>query len=176
METSGYMPYATSSTPMVPPPRLHWGWVFALSILTRGLFGEIWLVVQANWIRRVTGRSEARTWAILNLCAIPLLVLLAAALGIALGYQGVALAGDQRPWRALEAFVGLSVFAIHVITVFKMRAELESAPIDIPLGSVMTFFFGALYFQYFLRDWMPLDGSAAAPYPQYPYPNVPPPA
>lgn len=175
MEAPAYLPYQQPGTPLIPmPPRLHWGWVLALSLLTRGFFGEIWLVVQANWIRRMTGRSEARTWAILNLCAIPLLVLVAIVFGVMLGYQGFALSGDQRPWRALQALVGLSIFAVHVITVFKMRAELEGSPIGIPLGGVMTFFFGALYFQYFLRDWVPMDVSAAMPYPQYTYPSVPP--
>ncbi len=175
MGTPGYLPYTNPGMPIVPPPpRLHWGWVLVLSLLTRGLFGEIWLVVQANWIRRVTGRSEARTWAILNIGAIPLLVLVASVFGTLLSSQGVALTGNQRSWPALQAFGGLSILAVHVTTVFKMRAELENAPVGIPLGGVMTFFFGPFYFQYFLRDWVPLEHGAATPYAQYTYASVPP--
>ena len=175
MGSWAYMPYGNPGAPIVPPPpRMHWGWVFALSILTRGLFSEIWLVVQANWIRRVTGRSEARTWAILNLCAIPALVVAGILVGVVLGSQGFALAGQQRPWLAIEGVVGITVFVLHIVTVFKMRAELESTPIAIPLGPVMTFLFGGLYFQYFLRDWIPMDYSMATPHLQYTYPSEPP--
>jgi len=43
--------------------------------------------------------------------------------------------------------------ALWVATVFTLRSELSQAPIDIPLGGVMTFFFGPIYFQYFLHDY-----------------------
>lgn len=31
-----------------PPPSLHWGWVFLLSILTLGIFAIVWPFIQAN--------------------------------------------------------------------------------------------------------------------------------
>ena len=178
MGTPGYEPYTTPGMPaMVPMPRrLHWGWVLALSILTRSFFGDIWLVVQSNWIERVTGRSEARKWAIINLCAIPLLFVGALAFGLTAGAQGFALANDRQPLLALQAVVGIIILALHVITVLKVRTALEEEPIGIPLGVVMTLFFGPVYFQYFLRDWMPISYSTSMPYPQHPYPTVPPPA
>ena len=39
------------------PPKLHWGWVLLLTIVTAGLFYVIWSFVQAVWVR-VNPKSE----------------------------------------------------------------------------------------------------------------------
>src|SRR6267378_836963 len=41
------------------PPSLHWGVVLLLGILTCGLFGWVWAIVQANWMRKVQPASKA---------------------------------------------------------------------------------------------------------------------
>lgn len=175
METPAYPPYTNPGTPNVPmPPRLHWGWLVLLSVLTRSFFNDIWLLVQTNWICKLTGNSDLRTLAIVNLCKLPFAIVVGAFAGSFLAASGQQ--GDD--FRHLLTYVGIvyaiGVIAIYLFTVFKVRAELESAPIGIPLGGAMTFFFGPIYFQYFLRDWVPMAYSPAVPYPQYTYPTVPP--
>jgi hypothetical protein len=160
MSTTPYPPAPQFVDPrIVPqPPRLHWGWVLALSVLTRSLFGEIWLVVQANWVRRITGNSEPLTWAIVNVCVLPFVLFSAVALGIV-----IAIAGNHSIPQAIQSLfagiAGLGTFVLYVIANFKMRSALEAAPIGIPLGGVMTFFFGPIYFQYFLHDYVLPDAA-----------------
>jgi hypothetical protein len=43
------------------PPRLHWAIVLVLSIVTLGLFMDIWLLVQAWWVRKHDRSSRALT-------------------------------------------------------------------------------------------------------------------
>jgi len=64
--------YAYPSAPPVfrgfpAPPRLHWGIVFGLSVITLGIFGMIWMVVQANWVRKVTKNSKPLIWSLVYL-------------------------------------------------------------------------------------------------------------
>ena len=55
------------------PPRLHWAIVFALSFVTIGIFGMIWMVVQANWVRKVTKNSKPFIWCLIYLLFLPLM-------------------------------------------------------------------------------------------------------
>lgn len=175
METSAYTPYATSGTPVMPmPPRLHWGWVLLLSVLTRSLLADIWLLVQAVWIRKITGRTDVQTWAIVNVCKVPVGLLIGVIAGASYVHGDGTLQQAKLTFAGLEVMFGIAVLVVYLTTIFKMRAALEDEPIGIPLGGGMTFFFGPLYFQYFLRDWMPMSYSPATPYPQYTHPSVPP--
>ena len=135
------------SKPMPKPPRVHWGIILALQIVTLGLFSPVWLIVQSNWVRRVNGKSSAFWWAIVYASMLPALFLL-----------GVieALVGVQPNDPPMVAF--LLIFRIGIIVaalgaLFVLRSELESTPISIPLGGVATFFLGVIYFQYHLYDY-----------------------
>lgn len=176
METSAYTPSPYPGMPitMPTPPRLHWGWVLLLTLLTRGFFGDIWLLVQAIWIRKVAGRNDLQRWAIVNVCKIPVGILIGAATGAASAHAGLTLNQSRGAIGLTAGMYGLVVAVIYLVTIFRMRTALEEPPIGIPLGGVMTFFFGTLYFQYFLRDWVPMTYGTAAPYAQYTYPSVPP--
>ncbi len=57
-----------SAIPM--PPTLHWGLVAAFSILTLGIFGLVWRFVQANWVRKIDGKSKAALFFGLGLAAL----------------------------------------------------------------------------------------------------------
>ena len=130
---------------MPKAPRLHWGWVLALQLLTRGLFGSVWIIVQANWVRRVNGKSRAFVLSIVTLCSLPALVLLIMIEALVRAEQ-----------TAIGVITGLAVIAIAVLsiwTTFQLRYELESTPINIPLSGVATFFLATIYFQYHLHDY-----------------------
>ena len=74
---------------LVPkPPRLNWIILLSLEIVTVGVFGLVWLVVQAAWIKRITGEYRSLVWAIVNLCALPFLLTVALVLGIIAGISG----------------------------------------------------------------------------------------
>ncbi|AFL87847.1 hypothetical protein Terro_1540 [Terriglobus roseus DSM 18391] len=140
----------------VPPPvRLHWGWVLALSLLTRGYFNSIWMVVQANWIKRVTGREDVLWWSIANVAMLPVLVIIGIMAGVTMALVPHLGANDGSSSTLL---VGANVLgtvlylAVYVKTVFTLREALELPPIGIPLGGVMTFLFSGIYFQYMLHD------------------------
>lgn len=150
--------YAYPSAPQVVratprPPRLHWGWVLALQLITRGFFELAWLIVQANWVRRVRGKSRAFPFAIALASLLPVMILYIVFMAVVMR-----LLGDEYATGA-SIMVGLWVVAfivLRLVTVFTLRAELQEEPINIPLGGVLTLFLGTIYFQYHLRDW---DGS-----------------
>ncbi len=125
------------------PPQLHWAWVLVLSFLTNGLFGAVWLVVQAWWARRLRGGRTALFLAVL--CT--------------------ALVGSEcvRGWLLhTGVFDGGHLeeltFAVWLAAVYTLRGELVSEPIGLQLGYVGPLFFGAAYLQYYLGS----AGSNAA--------------
>ena len=156
---SSYPPYiAYPSAPpvlrVVPdPPRLHWGLVLVLSVVTAGIFGQIWLIVQCVWVRKVYGRSKALPWAIAYLATLPAAIVA----GFLIGVVGVlthrSLGEIQAIANMLTLVVQIAIFVLFLVTAYTLRGELESDPINIPLGGVMTFFFSVIYFQYHLYDY-----------------------
>jgi preprotein translocase subunit SecY len=158
---SSYPPfYAYPSAPPVvravpDPPRLHWAWVFVLSVITFGLFAMVWLIVQANWVRKVYGHSKSLPWAIAYACILPALFLFA----ILMGVMGTLLHLQNAQAIVASAILlaRIALLVLWIVTVFKLRDELSSEPIDIPLGGIMTFLFGPLYFQYHLSDYVVPD-------------------
>jgi hypothetical protein len=44
------------------PPSLHWGILLALSVATAGIFGWIWAIVLATWVKRLTGTVKPLIW------------------------------------------------------------------------------------------------------------------
>src|SRR5262249_9368536 len=132
---SQYAPQAAPMPGYYPPPMpptLHWGLVLLFSILTLGLFGIVWIFIEANYVKRVDTRTNAVTllifWIVLEFTFwIPFLGFLAA--------------------------VGSIV--CYFMAVFAMRQSLVMyyntvEPIGLRLSGVMTFFFATLYFQHHL--------------------------
>jgi hypothetical protein len=57
-----------AASPTVPsPPGLHWAIVLALGIVTVGIFLDIWLIVQARWVRKFEPTSKALPLAIVSI-------------------------------------------------------------------------------------------------------------
>jgi hypothetical protein len=145
------LPFSVSMTPPPPvpiprAPSLHWGWVLALNVLTRNLFAIVWLIVQANWVRKVRGRSTAFRLAIAHLCFMPALFLFMTIMQI-LGIR------DGSTLFGVIFILGLlTFFGLWVATVFTLRSELSESPINLRLSGVMSLLFGPIYFQYFLHD------------------------
>jgi len=133
------------------PPRLHWGWVLALNIITRGIFEPIWLIVQANWVRKVLGKSKALPWAIVYVCMFP--AIFGMAFFVAMVFIVMKVELDPAYLGVLMVLAVLIAIGTRLAAIYILRDELAQAPMHIVLGGVMTFFFGATYFQYHLRDF-----------------------
>jgi hypothetical protein len=107
----------------------------------------VWLLVQANWVRRVRGRSAAFRLAIAHASAIPALIFVLIVAQFLGAKDGSALLG-------IITIGGMvAFFGLWVTTVFTLRSELEQSPIGLSLSGVMTLLFGPIYFQYFLHNF-----------------------
>lgn len=132
-------PASTAATLYPAPPSLHWGIAVLLGVLTCGLFGWVWAIVQANWMRKVQPASKA-----LVMWSIAVFLLL---IDIVLGVS------HDDTAKALGIVARLGGAILWIAASFNMRSSLEehyntAEPIGLDLNGVMTFFFNVYYFQY----------------------------
>ena len=144
-----YQPVAPGYAPTAfypDPPNLHWGLVLLFVVLSCGIFGTVWEIVQASWLKKVDPLSKAL------LIYIGALVVLA---GIFLvSFFGSASHTD------VAGFTGVLQVAYSVVLIvgrFSFKASMEkhynvAEPMGLSLSGVMTFFFGGIYFQYHMND------------------------
>jgi hypothetical protein len=120
---------------------MHWAMLIILCALTGGVFGAVWLIVQANWTRQMRGRGVALFFAIVN-CA----------------FTVIATVVQLAQWMKWTTFSfndywdGL-ILALWIACVYTLRDELRSEPIGLPLGRFMPYLFGPVYFQYHLMTY-----------------------
>jgi hypothetical protein len=144
---------------MPAPPRLHWGWVFGLSIVTLGLFGMFWMVVQAHWAKKIIRDSWPFGWSLAYLLSFPAFYLIAVAGGALLGVMHrTDLLGEFTA--VLVPTFRLTRVILYIMAAFTLRGVLQAEPIDIPLSGVMTFLLAPIYFQYHLYDYS-VEGKVA---------------
>jgi GYF domain 2 len=144
-----------------PPPSLHWALVFLFNLLTGGIFGFVWIFVQAGWVKSIDPSSTAIRDYLLGM-------ILGAFGGIAFGISTVVAIGtgdispDNLTIEALGSmgmgFLILMAFVVagvifHIKALFGMRASLVRyyntvEPINLRLSAIMTLIFNILYFQY----------------------------
>jgi Pilin (bacterial filament)/GYF domain 2 len=129
-----------------PPPSLHWGLVLLFTILTFGIFGIVWPFIQANWVRRVDGESNAKLMLGLSITC------------YFLGYFLIA-AGTPSPEGdgAHPGMVGFGVllelvyFVLYVAAFFSMagsiRREMAAYRVPVEIGGATLFFFNTWYLQ-----------------------------
>jgi amino acid transporter len=146
----------SATRPLPQPPRLHWGWVLALNIITLGIFEGVWLIVQANWVRKVRGKSRTMPWAIILAALLPGFFLFIFILGVVFAIAQISL--DQSLVGILTNCFRIALVIVRLTTIYTLRNELAEEPINIQTGGVMTLFFGGIYFQYHLQDFT-FDGA-----------------
>ncbi len=143
---------------------MHWTLLLILSIALGYFVGSLvvdaWLVLQANWIRRASGRTLGLRLALWGLATdFPSLIgTLAAKIPLVRAHVGEASAhitlGSRHVILGLLGFWDIAMVVLYLATVFVMRSDMEDEPIGLSLGGVMTFFFGPYYFQYWLQDYV----------------------
>ena len=145
-------PYQPASEPQ--PLRMHWTCLLILSIglgyFTGALFVDLWLVLQANWIRRATGRTMGLQFALWSV-GVDLIWLL----GTLVGKLSLVRVHEAKPiLQTTVGLVDLVMIMLYLLTIFTMRSDMEDEPIGLAMGGGMTFLFGAYYFQYWLQDYV----------------------
>jgi GYF domain 2 len=136
---STYISAAPQVSPYPPPPSMHWALVLLIAVVTCGLFGWVWAILQAAWVKKVQPASNGILfW------------------GIAIGLQVVyvALSISQDP--GVKAFGGIAELAgvvLWIVGAFSLKSSIEehfniAEPMGLQLSGVMTFFFNIYYFQY----------------------------
>jgi hypothetical protein len=142
-EVPGYIPQQQATAgPM--PPGMNWGLLLFLYLVTCGLFGLIWVFVQASFVKKIKPDSSALMWYAIG----------AGGLFVSIVVAGMAASAGSAS--DAQTLVGLMEFGCSVIILvghYSLRSSLEeyynsTENIGLTLGGVMTFFFNTIYFQY----------------------------
>ena len=128
---------AATGTLYPNPPNLHWAIVLLIAVITCGLFGWIWIFVEAAWVRKVRPESKG-------------IIYFAVAVGLFVGAVFLNISKQIAPAGGLLNLAGAIVWLVGAFT---LRSDIEehynsAEPIGLSLSGVMTFFFNVYYFQY----------------------------
>lgn len=134
------------------PPNLHWGIVLGITILGRFLgilgllFNWVWVMVLANWARRLSGSNKAMV----------MVAMYPAGFVAGLVAIGYAAASHQEGIMFVGGVLIFGGVIAYVVGVFKIREAMEDyyntrENIALSLSGVMTFFFSIIYLQYHIN-------------------------
>jgi hypothetical protein len=126
-----------SDVPRPHPPSLNWGLVLVLSLVTLGVFSWLWLIRISIWARKVNRSSYSLVFCVLA----PITFLVQSLI------EGIS---PESGINALLSLIGLAFVQIGQFSLRSTIQEYYNTPIpgQLELSRVMTFFFGAIYFQY----------------------------
>lgn len=121
------------------PPSLHWGIAVLLGVVTCGIFGWIWALVQASWLRKIQPASKAIIYYGIGVALFAVVIVMS-------------VSNPQEP-KPLASLLNLVAAVLWITGSFSMKNSLEehynsAEPIGLDLNGVMTFFFNVYYFQY----------------------------
>ena len=140
------MPAGAAATNLMPPPDLHWALLLLLTFVTCGIFGIVWMFIQANWVRRIDPENQG------------LVLYTIYIVGVVLG--GALSISEEEAVQLLSSLMNLGAMICYIVGHFKLRSGLHryyaGPPIHLHLGPVMTFFFNNIYFQYHftrINEW-----------------------
>ena len=131
----------TGSVPNSPrPPAFHWTLVLLLEIVTLGLFGCVWAIVQAVWAKNFDRSSKALS---LYIVATVLTVL-----GFILDFLNATI--------TVQAVVQIGAALIATFGAFSVKNSLGRYTTSITgsptyLSGLMTIIFGEVYLQYHMN-------------------------
>jgi hypothetical protein len=142
-----------AASPYPDAPNLHWGLVLLFAILTGGIFMIIWNLVIAAWVKRVQPNATSLYYyaGFVVFKVINWIVVLPHTLSTFAHPHGLHTGG-------IGGFLfWLVAWVLKLIWRFSQRTSLEEhfngpEPVGLRLDSIMTFFFGGLYFQAKLNE------------------------
>ena len=113
------------------PPALHWAVVLLLTVVTLGIFGVVWSILQARWVRRIDSSSNALFLLLGGFAAQIVLTMVA----------------DNAGSEFLDFAASPVGLVTWIVAFFSMRRSIEWH-YALSLSGIMTFFFNMLYLQY----------------------------
>lgn len=121
------------------PPNMHWAVLLLLSVVTFGIFGIVWVFIQAAWVRKVRENNHA------------IFYLIAYVGG---SFMSGIFSSREAAFAPIFNLVGLGFFLAGV---FSIRGDMEDyfnheENIGMRLSGLMTFFFNTIYFQYHFNE------------------------
>jgi hypothetical protein len=131
------------------PPSLHWALVLVFGIFTLGLFSMVWILVEANFARKLEHKSGPLILAVLAVIS------WACQVYFQFGTILATLRGHVQT-SSLVLLIELMTAVLVISWAFYMRGILVQyynsiEPINLRLSGVMTFFFSMYYFQHHFR-------------------------
>ena len=137
------------------PPDFHWALVLLLSAFTGGVFGFVWVLIQANFARKIDAASKATIYYILGIVAMLVYIIMyfsAVAAAISNNMQMTDAIGATA---AIAMLFALGGWIFLLAGAYSVRASMLKyyntvEPIQLQLSGVMTFFFSTLYLQHHL--------------------------
>ncbi|MCW5962648.1 MAG: DUF4339 domain-containing protein [Bryobacterales bacterium] len=142
------VPVMANGAPL--PIDFHWALLLVLTLLTCGMAGYVWLLVQAWWVRKLDPRSNA-IWVLVAYVAIGYAAIIP---NFAMSFT----TGDSADAFTIALFalvmvMSLGSLVLYLVGVFSMRRSMNEyfqrvENIGLHLGPIMTFFFAVYYFQY----------------------------
>lgn len=158
-----YVPPNATRTQGPAPPSLHWLAVLLLYVVSSGVFGYIWLFVQASFAKKLDPKSKATAYLAFAVGCV--VVYVVAYLGLKPQLDSGYSLSDEQGVALLVAFACVvGAVVLSLMGIFSIRSSLQryyrdveplgttfnGEPIGLRLSSVLTFFFNALYLQYHL--------------------------
>ena len=131
------------------PPNLHWIILAVLVFVTRQMFNWVWVLVQANWARKLAGSNKP-----LVLTAMYPASFLAA---FCAGLFAAALGISDETTQILAGALVIGGLITYMFGIFAIRSAMEdyynsTENINLRLSGVMTWFFSTVYFQYHINQ------------------------
>ena len=115
----------------VKQPALRWQFVLILSILTLGIFEDVWLLWQSRWAKKVDPRSRATPFMVAGL----LLFLVGGVLT------------EMSDLKSVSGWVEIGGLVLSQVGNFSVKGTIEKH-YNVSLSGMMTIFFTSIYLQY----------------------------
>lgn len=130
----------------IRPPDLHWALVLLLTVVTCGIFGIVWIFIQAAWAKKADPSSKAAAMFALYIALLVPYVL--------------AMLSEERTWNLVGLFFYVACVVCYIVGIFSIRRAMhrhyKDAPFRVHLNGALTFFFNIYYFQYHfnrINEW-----------------------
>ena len=127
-----------SPADFIRPPELHWALVLLITVVTCGIFGMVWIFVQAAWAKKADPRCNATLMFVIYLVAFAV-------------YMAAILTEDQR-FLIVAGLSYVACVACYIVGIFSIRRAIhnyyQDAPFHLHLNGFLTFFLNVYYFQY----------------------------
>ena len=136
-------------TALPRPPSLHWSLLLLFTLLSLGIFGFVWVFIQAGWVRKIDKHSNA-AWLLAGWVVCTILAVILAWVPMLRGEPSIGMS-------SLSLLLNLAGVVLLVVAYFSMansvRREVPKYGARVAIGGLTLFFFTYLYFQGQLR-WL----------------------